>query len=256
MFAPCSRDCWVPGALLALLVAACADSGTEPAGAVEPRSGQQTAGAPDAGASGAACSQDSDCGASNFCLRHRCDSGECAVSFAANGTPLPDAEQKDGDCKKAVCDGAGQVSSSEDDGDTPTPSHECKQAVCAAGVPTELDAPDGQACAMGAGTCSGGACKLPPGHACTADPECKSGFCVDGVCCDGICDGICATCAIPGKVGVCSQVPPNTEDPATCEGTHACTGSPGGCKLKIGQSCGSNAQCITNNCGGSPATCQ
>lgn len=242
----------VPSTFVALLVGACSAAGTAPTGAAS----SETATGTETGTVGAACTEDVACGMNAACVSYRCESGKCVQSFAAKGTSLPDTEQKDGDCKKAVCDGAGQIASTEDDGDAPKSTRECKQAVCAAGTSTEIDVPDGHACAMGAGVCTGGVCKLPQGHSCGADSECQTGFCADGVCCGSRCGGICASCALAGHIGTCSVVPPNTEDPGTCGGTHACTGSPGECLLKLGEPCASSSECITFNCGGSPKKCQ
>ncbi len=47
---------------------------------------------------------------------------------------------------------------------------------------------------------------LGNGAACGKDPECTSGFCVDGRCCDRWCAGACEACDLPGSEGVCTLV--------------------------------------------------
>lgn len=202
------------------------------------------------------CARDEDCDPSTFCVLYRCEAGACLAAPTAANTALPPEAQDGGDCKKTVCDGAGGTLTIADDADAPASTDDCKQSACSGGVPTAANTADGTPCSNGAGKCSSGECKLPEGHACTTDTECQTGFCTDKVCCNSRCGGVCSSCALAGKVGVCSILPPNTEDPGTCEGTFACTGGPGECLLKLGQPCTNPAQCITNNCSGNPMKCQ
>src|SRR5262249_11502779 len=41
---------------------------------------------------------------------------------------------------------------------------------------------------------------LPNGIACSSNPDCASGWCVDTVCCDTACDGLCETCIAAKQV--------------------------------------------------------
>lgn len=95
----------------------------------------------------------------------------------------------------------------------------------------------------------GGSCKKCDGEACLAAPDCTSGFCVDGVCCEAACGGTCTSCARPGSIGTCSDLPSGEEDPGTCTLTSACDGN-GVCKSKNGQPCASDADCLSANCTG------
>jgi hypothetical protein len=74
------------------------------------------------------------------------------------------------------------------------------------------------------------------GATCAAAGDCKSGFCFDRVCCRSDCSGLCQSCAQPGSVGTCMNVPvgadPRDECPddgvagcmrdGFCDGTGAC----------------------------------
>jgi hypothetical protein len=73
---------------------------------------------------------------------------------------------------------------------------------------------------------------------CAHSGQCPSGFCVDGVCCNSACALTCHSCNLPGKVGICTPVPPGQDprdacqrtDPAACQQDGACDGQ-GHCRL-------------------------
>lgn len=73
------------------------------------------------------------------------------------------------------------------------------------------------------------------GSTCTSNPQCSSGFCVDGVCCASPCGGAaadCQTCNQPGTVGICLPLAALTVcRPAggACDVTERCTGSAAAC---------------------------
>ena len=58
---------------------------------------------------------------------------------------------------------------------------------------------------------------LEIGATCAAAAKCDSGFCVDGVCCHDGCAGPCASCALPGKEGICSPHAMATDPDNECE---------------------------------------
>jgi hypothetical protein len=62
------------------------------------------------------------------------------------------------------------------------------------------------------------------GQTCTTDGECGSGHCVDGVCCDGPCDGVCSSCALPGREGMCKPFSSGTDPEDECSGGETCDG--------------------------------
>ncbi|MDI3284851.1 hypothetical protein [Polyangium sp. 15x6] len=106
-----------------------------------------------------------------------------------------------------------------------------------------------------ASSSSGGTSSSGLGQACIEASECMSGFCVDGVCCDVACDGICVSCARPSSLGTCTSLPAQEEDQGGgCAITSACDGA-GVCKLKNGQPCAQNDECLSNTCHGGMMTC-
>ena len=73
----------------------------------------------------------------------------------------------------------------------------------------------------------------PLGTSCTQASECQLGICVDGVCCDSPCTGLCNSCRVEQRRGVCTPVPagsdPEDECPedgaSTCGRNGACNGA-------------------------------
>jgi hypothetical protein len=107
----------------------------------------------------------------------------------------------------------------------------CAPYVCNAnGTMCTTSCLNNAGCSIG-NYCDNGVCaeKIEIGLACAANPQCKSGFCVDGVCCSTPCNGPCQVCtsALQGGAGVdgyCGNAqegtnPGNrcmTQDPTTC----------------------------------------
>ncbi len=205
------------------------------------------------------CMKDEDCYDGFFCK-----DGVCVKKYENGHSCDTDKECSGGFCtdEKVCCDKAC-------DG----PCQSCKSGTCVPvgkdSKPEEDDACGGFMCdGEGAclGTCSGpqdclesyycelsddspdkGKC-LPdqgPGGDCKDEgPDaCKSGMCADGVCCTSACNGTCQHCDASGE---CKAVV-NEEDPDTCFGEKACDAS-GSCKLKDGQPCTSNADCLGGIC--------
>lgn len=108
-------------------------------------------------------------------------------------------------------DGTSMGAGSNDASAGPQPSNEGPPTV---DVDLTGEGPDGA-----------GNTALAIGAACASSVECASAFCVDGVCCDTKCGELCATCAAPGNVGICS---PAASDPACdelgCAGGTECRG--------------------------------
>jgi hypothetical protein len=75
------------------------------------------------------------------------------------------------------------------------------------------------------------------GGGCSIDADCEVGHCVDGTCCNVASCGTCQTCNGTAP-GTCTPVT-NADDADTCTGASTCDAS-GACKLKAGQSCGSD----------------
>ncbi|HVZ71980.1 MAG TPA: hypothetical protein VHJ20_06355 [Polyangia bacterium] len=74
------------------------------------------------------------------------------------------------------------------------------------------------------------------GASCSGADECGSGFCAQGVCCDQACAGSCTSCALPGSLGTCTNVPNDAPDPADL------------CVDQGAASCGTNGLCQGGVC--------
>jgi MYXO-CTERM domain-containing protein len=91
---------------------------------------------------------------------------------------------------------------------------------------------------------------LGNGEGCTAATasNCASGFCVDGVCCSTVsCLGVCQSCSVAGKEGICTSAAPGTEVSGSCADGQACAAG-GGCKAKNGTPCSSASACASGVC--------
>ncbi len=207
-------------------------------------------------AQGVCCS--SACTASCFSCNQVGQAGTC--SAVAAGSPDPADQCRDEgptSCRTdGLCDGGGACRRY-------AAGTVCRSASCNGGQRTLVSACDGggscvpgatQACAPfacnGEGTdcfnsCTGnGQCQAPnqcddngrcgtktDGSPCGNGPECASGFCVEGVCCGTACGGTCQSCAVPGSMGTCTNVPPGGSDPQ------------GGCAPSPERSCGNDGTC-------------
>jgi hypothetical protein len=137
------------------------------------------------------------------------------------------------------------------------------RGICKSACATDDDCASGRPCRNG--TCGGSF-----GATCTSNAECSSGFCAQGVCCNTACNQTCFSCAVPGTVGVCRQVPLGMPDPGgrctavpnLCNGSGGCLGAQcandiecavrywctgGRCQPCVA-TCASNADCASNIC--------
>jgi hypothetical protein len=126
------------------------------------------------------CLSASECpGQDTDCQTRTCAANRCGFSFAGAGTPL--SVQTANDCKKAVCDGSGNVVSANDDTDVPVDDgNECTKEACASGVPSHPALPPTATCSAGGGAfCDGtGSCVV-----CNDDSQCSSGkVCTNHAC--------------------------------------------------------------------------
>ncbi len=132
------------------------------------------------------CNVASQCaGTDTECHARTCTANTCGVNNTAAGTLT--AAQTTNDCKRNQCDGAGNVTSANDNGDLPADDgNQCTNQVCTAGVPSFPPAPANTACNQNGGsfcssasTCVG--CNAPaqcPG----SDTECSVRSCVGNSC--------------------------------------------------------------------------
>lgn len=200
------------------------------------------------------CLQPSDCtGSFDVCQKPTCGAdGVCGVDNLPEGTPA--GNQTAHDCKKNVCDGAGNVVAVVDMDDIPEDANACTEDSCSAeGTPSNSPVDMGTMCSVGDNdVCDGlGACKLSNGKPCSAGSECVSTFCIDGVCCENACNGMCSACNVsPATAGTCTLVPPGQEDgnaTMPCMGGWTCDGN-GGCKKESGQTCAAQTDCLSGFC--------
>ena len=184
------------------------------------------------------------CGNNGFC------SGAGACQKYAAGTQ----------CAPATCTGSTQAPASVCNGTgtcTPPTTTSCGAYACdttnkickiTCTVDGDCTAPN---------ICNAGTCTLAPlGHTCTVAGTCASGLCQQGVCCASTCSGTCASCALAGTLGTCTNITAGT-DPlnacadataATCGTDGTCDGS-GKCRLYA-----SGIVCAAQSCSGSTFT--
>jgi hypothetical protein len=122
---------------------------------------------PDAATREGDCAEDSDCPPSSPCSAVHCDEGKCIIKSTRNGVPVPSEQQVEGDCKKLVCDGRGQIRSENDDADTRGGGNPCLEIRCLEGTREIVDAPDDTLC-NGDGRCRAGTCS-----ACSRGSDCS-----------------------------------------------------------------------------------
>jgi hypothetical protein len=116
------------------------------------------------------------------CLKHVCTMGVDTTILAPDGTAI--SAQVAGDCRKAICDGAGGVIEINDDTDVNIDGLACTLDVCTGGVATNPNAPSNTPCGNGL-TCNGnGQCE---GCATNADCAAEATACTIGVCNSGVC---------------------------------------------------------------------
>lgn len=145
-----------------------------------------------------------------------------------------------------TCDGAGQCSLGGEV--LSCAPYRCgNDSQCLTVCATSADCADGKTCI--AGLCG----DKPLGAACGAGSECASTICKQGRCCASTCDGLCESCALPGREGSCSPVPAG-QDPfghctdqgaATCDLDGACDGR-GACRTYA-----AGTSCAAATCSGS-----
>lgn len=206
------------------------------------------------------CDTLADCpGHGDFCKIPTCVDHRCGFSYEGVGTPLPDGDQIQDDCKEIQCDGNGGTTLVADDSDTSVDSNECTTDTCNNGNVSNAPAA-GEPCSGGQGHCdSSGECKLSNGQSCSQDGTCESGYCVDKTCCNSPCGGTCRACNVDemgATPGYCADVPAGQEDNNpmnACAVTSICVFG-GACGLKNGQPCEDDADCASGNCAGN-GTC-
>jgi hypothetical protein len=190
----------------------------------------------DAGAT--SCGNNGFCNGAGACQKYAAGT-QCAPATCTGSTQAP----------AAVCNGTGTC--------TPPTTVSCGAYACdttnkickiTCTVDADCTAPN---------ICNAGTCTLAPlGHTCTVAGSCASGLCQQGVCCASTCSGTCASCALTGTLGTCTNITAGT-DPlnacadataATCGTDGFCDGS-GKCRLYA-----LGTVCASQSCSGSTFT--
>lgn len=228
------------------------------------------------------CSTVADCPVpSSVCSVPSCEAGVCKATAKPQGTPLP--TQPIGDCKKLICDGAGNAVDSADDTDVKSDGKECTTDVCTDGVPSNPQKPAGTACGDGGalacddhGDCVG--CLAPAD--CGADSECQHPTCTNGICgvdnesrgvhlasqTAGDCHVVqCDGAGHPESVIDATDFVPDTEECTSdaCDGgdpVHPPVAANTACDEDPGHLCDGNGACVEcivpSDCPGSDTECQ
>ena len=179
----------------------------------------------------AACAADGKCDGNGGCQKYKdgttCQDPKC--------DPGANVETPAGTCQRGAC----QVPAVR----TCAPHKGCTGSRCLTSCGGDSQCTTGNFCIMG--TCG----KRPDGALCSGDSQCTSGTCAQGRCCATGCTGSCKSCAVPGREGVCSDVPSGGADPAgVCRDdacSNGCNGA-GGCRREqAGTTCGA-ATCSGN----------
>ena len=97
--------------------------------------------------------------------------------------------------------------------------------------------------------CDAGTCREDGelGAVCERDAQCRSGVCNEGVCCDEECGGLCESCRVAGREGLCSFVPLGGQDPFGMCVDGVCDGA-GGCARNRGAFCMQDDDCLSRFC--------
>jgi hypothetical protein len=170
------------------------------------------------------CITAANCGTDTTCQTHTCTNGQCGVTNAAAGTPLPAGSQTAGDCKRVQCDGSGQTTTVNDDNDRPVDTNACTQDLCNAGIPSNPPEAAGTTCSQGGGTRCNGSGTAPACVQCLQPSQCPGS--------DTACQV--RTCSAAGVCGTSN----------TADGTEVGTPAPGDCKKTI---CMTGAQVTVND---------
>src|SRR5262249_44210849 len=137
------------------------------------------------------------------CATRTCAFGVCGVAFNPAGTPL--VSEVPGDCKRGVCDGAGNAANVIDDTDVPSNGNQCTTALCSGGTPLFAPAPVGTSCSQNGGLmCNGvGSCvQCVESTQCPGvDTACATRTCTANVC--GFSFAASGTSTMPQTAGDC-----------------------------------------------------
>lgn len=124
-------------------------------------------------------------GADTECRRRSCSAGVCGFTDTSAGTALMTQPMRD--CRRAICDGRGNVTQEPLDTDLPVDGNPCTDDVCMSGVASNPPTMSGRSCGTTGMLCDGaGACVE-----CLRGSDCSTGVCTAGRCQAASCsDGV------------------------------------------------------------------
>jgi hypothetical protein len=211
------------------------------------------------------CQGGSDCATTDACITGECvaATGHCHFENL-DGVPQP-GDLPNGDCQALVC--VGGASQSVDDPTDLPDAPDCYAPLCTpdesgALAPDKEPRPEGAHCSVGVCDhddhcveCLHDADCPQPQDLCLA-PHCDAQHtCVSSTRPDGSWCGVCDACTS----GTCGPAADNKQHPMQCDDGHgdcgamgvkcACDGQ-GACKVKSGDTCGSNTDCASGVCKG------
>ena len=127
------------------------------------------------------CGTAADCPSpANSCQTAKCTAGVCGFDNKASGTAAT-GEPDPGFCKKAQCDGAGNVVIVADPNKKPADTA-CTTGVCTGTTPSQTNKSNGVTCGTGT-TCLNGVCTgCSKNSDCGTDTSCKINICSAGAC--------------------------------------------------------------------------
>jgi hypothetical protein len=218
-----------------------------------------------------ACQTAEDCpGMDTACGTRTCDAGVCGVNPAPMGTEVGDTTPHD--CKKTVCDGAGDATDAPNPSDPPDDDQACTDDTCNGDMPKFTPKADGAPCSMSGGhfclaggcvecimnsQCASGVCTMQ--HTCApatcmdntqngdeSDKDCGGSCskCLDGQHCDGPDDCVSNSCSGTICQPSCTDMQLNQDETDTDCGGASCPACP------FGSTCMTPSDCVTGNCMG------
>jgi hypothetical protein len=215
----------------------------------------------DGAASCVQCNHAAQCPNPPSCVTATCNNNTCGTSNVAAGTLAPPAQQTPGDCKDAICDGNGKVTTQADTNDLPNDNNQCTSDTCTAqGVPSYAPKPAHTACSQNNGkVCDGNTTCV----GCVDNTDCTNPSTCGGGnpgtanvcgCTKKTCAQQNATCGTPvdgcgaGGTLACNDGQKNgTETDVDCGGVAAGNST---CTVKCGQgkACLVNSDCSSGFC--------
>ncbi len=196
-----------------------------------------------------------DCPAAGPCAVAVCAGGLCSTTNVASGTPA--GTQVAGDCKQNVCDGAGNLTSINDNADHMSDGEACTDDSCVNGAPVHNPHPAGTDCTA-EGPAPKHLCGTPGGAAAGKCIECNAGAdCASKVCTTNACQAASCTDGVQNGAetgvdcgGTCAACPTATCFDGSKDGTETDIDCGGTCAANcaVGKGCTGDADCASNEC--------